>query len=301
MTTVFNEPEWEDDSSEAGRLFVHKTPGSIAVNKKKNKQNVSEWPHEVGKYVRNRPDIYNKPLENAKQPIEEPKLSKKQLKKKRKLEEQAHHKIEPQTKKQKIDVKSDVPVKKANFTDKLRENLKGSRFRFINEQLYKTDSGEAVKLFKNDVDAFQAYHDGYRIQVESWPSNPLKRIINAISKCPKTEIVADFGCGEAQLAKSVPQKVFSLDLVAVNDSIIACDMANTPLKSESVNIAVFCLSLMGTNLKDFIAEANRVLVMGGKLKIAEVESRFGSNTSVNEFIINIEKCGFQLLNKDGRA
>ena len=35
-----------------------------------------------------------------------------------------------------------------------------------------------------------------------------------------------------------------------------------PLKDGSVHIAVFCLSLMGTNLIDFLAEANRVLVVG---------------------------------------
>lgn len=35
-----------------------------------------------------------------------------------------------------------------------------------------------------------------------------------------------------------------------------------PLRDASVDIAVFCLSLMGTNLADFLAEANRVLKMG---------------------------------------
>lgn len=32
-----------------------------------------------------------------------------------------------------------------------------------------------------------------------------------------------------------------------------------PLNDASVDLAVFCLSLMGTNLADFLAEANRVL------------------------------------------
>ena len=35
-----------------------------------------------------------------------------------------------------------------------------------------------------------------------------------------------------------------------------------PLDDATVDIAVFCLSLMGTNLGDFLIEANRVLVMG---------------------------------------
>lgn len=79
---------------------------------------------------------------------------------------------------------------------------------------------------------------------------------------PLNYIVADFGCGEARLAESVSQKCYSFDLVATNKKVIACNMAHTPLSPESVNVAVFCLSLMGTNLKDFLLEANRVLKIG---------------------------------------
>ncbi len=77
-------------------------------------------------------------------------------------------------------------------------------------------------------------------------------------------VIADFGCGEARLAQAVGSTltVHSFDLVAANTLVTACDMANTPLESESVEIAVFCLSLMGTNLKDFLKEANRVLKVG---------------------------------------
>lgn len=79
---------------------------------------------------------------------------------------------------------------------------------------------------------------------------------------PPHYIVADFGCGEARLSTEVQQKCYNFDLVAANDTVIAGNMANTPLSSESVNVAVFCLSLMGTNLQDFLLEANRVLKIG---------------------------------------
>lgn len=79
---------------------------------------------------------------------------------------------------------------------------------------------------------------------------------------PKTHVIADFGCGDAKLAQSVKQKVHSFDLVAVNDAITACDMAHVPLENSSVDVVVFCLSLMGTNLHDYLLEANRVLVPG---------------------------------------
>ena len=35
-----------------------------------------------------------------------------------------------------------------------------------------------------------------------------------------------------------------------------------PLEDESIDVAVFCLSLMGTNIRDFLEEANRVLKPG---------------------------------------
>lgn len=69
-----------------------------------------------------------------------------------------------------------------SFVDKLRENLKGSRFRFLNEQMYKTTGSDAQKLFKEDSTAFEAYHEGYRHQIAQWPMNPLDRIINGIKR-----------------------------------------------------------------------------------------------------------------------
>lgn len=66
--------------------------------------------------------------------------------------------------------------------DKLKDSLKASRFRFLNECLYKSKSAEAVKMFKEDPEAFSVYHEGYRQQVAHWPTNPLDRIIKAIRK-----------------------------------------------------------------------------------------------------------------------
>ena len=37
-------------------------------------------------------------------------------------------------------------------------------------------------------------------------------------------MIADFGCGDAKLSSSVPNKVHSFDLVSVNDKVTACDM-----------------------------------------------------------------------------
>ena len=215
----------------------------------------------------------------------------------------------------------------------------------IVEQLYTTKSAESFSEFQKDPRLFHVYHEGYRKQVEAWPVNPLDIIIQWIRKkhgpgksvvgdrtdTNSTEdggknnggttngtgaIIADMGCGEARLAKSVSNKVYSFDLVSdsskghsdhtalesapsgaiggnVNkimttksnsdiDShgIIACDIAHVPLQNSSVDIVVFCLSLMGTNIMEFIKEAHRILRVGGLIKIAEVRSRF-HNHNIN--------------------
>ncbi|XP_042870697.1 ribosomal RNA-processing protein 8-like [Penaeus japonicus] len=174
--------------------------------------------------------------------------------------------------------------------------LNAARFRMVNEELYTTTSEKAKAMFKRDPEAFKSYHVGYQNQVEQWPINPLNVIITWLKKQPKDWIIADFGCGDAKLSMSVPQtKVHSFDLVAANNRVTACDMAHTPLKPGSVDVVVFCLSLMGTNIKDFIIEANRVLKKGGIMKVAEVESRF---TNLNDFLLNVSRLGFHCTQKD---
>ena len=73
--------------------------------------------------------------------------------------------------------------------------------------------------------------------------------------------MADLGCGDATLAQHFHKKkgikVHSFDLVKVNEFVEVCDMANVPLENDSVDIAVFCLSLMGTNFLAFIRGACR--------------------------------------------
>ena len=51
------------------------------------------------------------------------------------------------------------------------------------------------------------YHRGFREQVEKWPVHPLDIIIDWLGKYTKARVV-DFGCGEARLAASVPNKVW---------------------------------------------------------------------------------------------
>ncbi|GMR49570.1 hypothetical protein PMAYCL1PPCAC_33353, partial [Pristionchus mayeri] len=177
-----------------------------------------------------------------------------------------------------------------------KEKIKGGIFRFINEQLYTVKSAEAVELFKKDPDSFWAYHEGFAQQTKKWPNHPLRLIIQWLLSKDSGKVVFDLGCGEAKIAEAVGKRhdVRSFDLVAVNERITACDMAHLPEKDGVADIVIFCLSLMGTNLLDFIKEARRVLKTGGILKIAEVTSRF---VNPKMFMDAVCKLGFQVHEK----
>ncbi|RYP51434.1 hypothetical protein DL768_003220 [Monosporascus sp. mg162] len=93
--------------------------------------------------------------------------------------------------------------------------------------------------------------------------------------------IADLGCGDAKLAaalrpsrRQLRVEVLSYDLHGAAPHVTRADIANLPLADGAVDVAVFCLALMGTNWLDFVEEAYRVLRWRGELWVAEIKSRF---------------------------
>ncbi|OJD22707.1 hypothetical protein ACJ73_05947 [Blastomyces percursus] len=159
---------------------------------------------------------------------------------------------------------------------------------------------------------------------ESWPSNPVDGYINAVKtrgavrppnqrgaqnrKPDKNErraaalgplprrpnglcTIADMGCGDAKLsrvlmpsAKALKLKLLGFDLHVADPLITKADISALPVADGTVDVAIFCLSLMGTNWVSFIEEAWRVLRGDGKGEcwVSEVKSRFGKVTRRNK-------------------
>lgn len=98
--------------------------------------------------------------------------------------------------------------------------------------------------------------------------------------------IADLGSGDAILAgtlKPLSSKlslwIHSFDLAkgdGPNASLItvADICTRIPLADSSIDLAIFCLALMGTNWVMSLIEAARVVRPGGELWIAEIKSRF---------------------------
>ena len=98
--------------------------------------------------------------------------------------------------------------------------------------------------------------------------------------------IADLGCGTASLAhtlqphlKALNLKIHSFDLAKPTGPsgplVTVSDISALPLPPGTVDVAIFCLALMGTNWLAFIDEAYRVLRWRGELWVSEIKSRFG--------------------------
>ncbi|KAI1241395.1 hypothetical protein IHE44_0004867 [Lamprotornis superbus] len=202
----------------------------------------------------------------------------------------------------------------------MEERLLGARFRYLNQQLYTGSSQDAARLFRADPAAFHLYHRGFERQVRRWPERPVQRIVRYLRRRPASLVVADFGCGDCTLAASVRNQVHCFDLVPLSPRVTVCDMAKVPLAAESVDVAVFCLALMGTNLQEILGEANQgvgqweigggagMLCPGGvgcpaqsssdcrgTLMVAEVASRF---EDTHAFLKAMTQLGFKTVSKD---
>lgn len=208
-------------------------------------------------------------------------------------------------------VPASVASKLTPLQQGMAAKLASARFRHLNEKLYTSPSEEALELFTKEADTFESYHSGFRQQVEVWPENPVDGYLADIQaranirfnrkgevkghkiegrppgekEIPRTQgacTIADLGCGDARLASELfPKqqklnvKILSFDLHSPNKFVKKADIANLPLPDGGINVAIFCLALMGTNWTDFIDEAWRILHWKGELWIAEIKSRFG--------------------------
>jgi ribosomal RNA-processing protein 8 len=284
----------------------------------KRKQELAKRKHaELSKSQEQESTQPKHPESEAKESKEQKPKDKTNVKSSKKRKHDAVDKLEqPDTPAQSSSMET-TKTKLTPLQQKMLNKLSGSRFRWINEQLYTISSQEALDLIKTQPELFDEYHQGFRSQVQSWPQNPVDvfvdqfktristKQVNAPGGLPglpsKKVVIADMGCGEAEFAlqvgkyveqynnkkkkvkrnggaKHLDVEVHSFDLKKHNERITVADVANVPIGDESCSVVIFCLALMGTNFLDFIEEAYRILAPRGELWIAEIKSRFNESS-----------------------
>ncbi len=167
-------------------------------------------------------------------------------------------------------------------------------FSKMNNRWYASDSTKTHDRLAGNHEEWAHYHTLYRQLRESWPVVPYKEEIRWLAE-PERDgyVVGDFGCGEAFIAAEVGDRhtIHSFDHVAIDQRVIACDISHVPLEDDTLDLAIFCLSLMGSNFTDYIREAHRCLHIDGHLHIWEAASYFDD---VKKFVSALSKLGFDV-------
>jgi transposase-like protein len=131
------------------------------------------------------------------------------------------------------------------------------------------DSAALHRRLRIDPTEWELYHTDLERLRLAWPIDPLQEVIR---HCAGLEgmLIADLGCGTNQLAEALRGRhaVHGFDHVAISEEVVACDVAGgIPVADGTYDLAVFCLSLMGTNWRDQLSAAWRILKPTGQMLV----------------------------------
>lgn len=178
------------------------------------------------------------------------------------------------TKRKRTNCNVNVTDLSSSIAEESMKRLAMTQFRHINQYLYTNDSHHALGYM--DEEKFNEYHEAYSQIASVWPIKPIDVIIDKIKSMKRKKlVVADIGCGSFPLIaeKVKDATVHSFDLVSLDERVVVANATNIPLRDESVDVVVYSLSLMATDINLQIAEGCRLLKKGGSMFIAEVTSR----------------------------
>jgi ribosomal RNA-processing protein 8 len=130
------------------------------------------------------------------------------------------------------------------------------------------------KRFQENPEEYFEYQRQLRIQRPTWSVDPLTEIIARVKTMSSKLRIGDFGCGlDAKLMNELgTDRVVGFDHIATADNkAIAVDMKDVSqyVDYASLEVVVFCLSLMGKNWRNYIVEAKRCLCVRGSMLIAQ--------------------------------
>ena len=149
--------------------------------------------------------------------------------------------------------------------------------------------------FGEDKSRWKDYHKVREENLKDWVENPITVIAERLNENPG-QTIADLGCGMNRLKDLVKnyKAWYSFDHCAVDPSVVEADCSDLHeyLGDDSVDSAVFCMSLWGTNFLDSIKEAHRYLKIGGTLYVVEPKDKVDQSVLLGEVV----QLGFNLTN-----
>lgn len=188
-----------------------------------------------------------------------------------------------------------VPLPDVDTGDTQRRFTQYGDFSRMNAKWNNSYSHTNYKRLQDNPEEWMQYHTLYQEARKTWPIVPYQQAIQWLEKRSNL-VVGDFGCGEAKIAQTLSERhtIHSFDFIAINDSVVECDIAKVPLEDACLDIAIFNLSLMGLNNFDYLREAARTLRLDGQIWIYESLSHI---KDLVVFTNNLELLGFKIIER----
>lgn len=184
-----------------------------------------------------------------------------------------------------------VPLDETDPIKTAKRKASYGDFSRINARWNSSASIITHERLQNNPEEWCYYHTRLEEIERDWQVIPRNECLRHLREnLPLGAIVGDFGCGQAHLAAELREThtVYSFDHVAIHASVIACDMAHTTLEDSVLDAAVFSLSLMGANIRDYVLEAYRTLKPGGQIVIYHP----AAENDRQLFVDGLQKLGF---------
>jgi ribosomal RNA-processing protein 8 len=208
-------------------------------------------------------------------------------------------------------VKTETNTVKTETTTQKRKRIK-TELSQLHQRYKRLTSDNLHREFTDKPELWSAYHEIAEENEKSFPEEeiPRNRIIKELEKIRvnRSKLVVDMGCGKAQISSHFKNdkrfQFINYDHISINDTVVSCDVSNTPLENNSVEISILSLAMWGSNCKEYIKEAYRILESGGRLYIIEPTKRW-SEQDENKNIIKgkegnvlkslLEEYGFRIV------
>jgi SAM-dependent methyltransferase/ribosome modulation factor len=195
--------------------------------------------------------------------------------------------------KKSMKVKATKP-KKSKETVEQRKERTESELEVLHRRYKRLTSKNLQKEFQDTPELWHKYHAISEENEKSFPDEGIPRncVIKEINeiKGKRTRLVVDMGCGKAHIADHfINDKRFifiNYDHVSCKENVLVQDISNLPLEDHSVEICILCLAMWGSNCRDYVREAYRILESGGKLYIMEPTKRWTNAVTTNAVTTN---------------
>ena len=167
----------------------------------------------------------------------------------------------------------------------------------IHQKANTSSSMHMNEYFKMNPNKWREYHIIREENKKEWVEDPINVIADKLNK-NNYQVIADLGCGMNQLKMLVKSysQWYSFDHYSDDKTVIKADISNLKeyLSDNSIDAAVFCMSLWGINYMDYIKESYRYLKDGGIMYIAEPKDKINQA----ELIGGATQFGFNIISID---